>query len=39
MYYSLCFNLFVWFLLDMEFKKVKKTFESCGLNMSCGKLD
>lgn len=30
-YYSLRFNLFVWFWLDSEFKKVRKTFESCSL--------
>lgn len=36
-YYSLLLNLFVWFRLGTEFKKIKKTFESCGFKLKiCG---
>lgn len=37
-YYSVHYNLFVWFNLARLFKKVKKTFESCSLKLKIRKM-
>ncbi|KAK4722156.1 hypothetical protein R3W88_012389 [Solanum pinnatisectum] len=37
-YYFLRFNLLVCFLLDTKFKKVKLTFECCGLKLKINRI-